>query len=53
VKGRVEEVTEVLGVLRLEGCFEVEERRADDIEEWFERGRPSEKPESCLSIFIE
>jgi hypothetical protein len=46
----VEEASEVLGVLRLEG-FEVEERGAEDMEERFERGPPSEKPESCLSIF--
>jgi hypothetical protein len=51
VEGRVEEASKELGVLLLEGCFEVEERRADDMEERFERDNTSEKPESCLSIF--
>jgi hypothetical protein len=52
VDGLIEEETEEFVVLRLGSLFDGEERR-DDIDERFERGNPSENPESCRPIRTE
>jgi hypothetical protein len=46
VEGRVDELSDALGVRLLDSRLEGEERREDDIDDRFDLGNPSENPES-------